>query len=142
MVGPWPLAAAGAGDGDGMGQKRREKVPYLVAALAAAAALWPIAFAAAQAPQAGQAPIAAFKTIPIDPWYSDPVTFDASASSDADGNIIRYAWDFGDGQNAVGVVVDHKYKQQANYTVTLTVTDNDGLANTLQIQIPVIDAPR
>lgn len=114
----------------------------LCLAAAGVTSVWPIAFAAAQAPQRGQAPVAAFKTIPSNPWYSDPVTFDASASSDADGNIVHHAWDFGDGQNAVGVVVDHKYKQQANYTVTLTVTDNDGLTNALVVQIPVTDAPR
>ncbi len=58
------------------------------------------------------------------------------------GNIVHFAWDFGDGQNAVGVMVDHKYKQQGNYTVRLTVTDNDGLANTLVVQVPVTDTSR
>ncbi len=121
---------------------RRVKDLCLVAAVAGVTSLWPIAFAAAQAPQPGQAPVAAFKTIPSNPWYTDPVTFDASAASDADGNIVHFAWDFGDGLNAVGVVVDHKYKQQGNYTVRLTVTDNDGLVNTLVVQVPVTDTSR
>ncbi len=121
---------------------RRVQVLRLAAAVAGVTSLWPIAFAIAQAPQQGQVPVAAFKTIPSNPWYSDPIAFDASASSDADGNIVHFAWDFGDGLNAVGVVVDHKYKQQGNYTVRLTVTDNDDLANTLVVQVLVTDTSR
>ncbi len=121
---------------------RRASVRCLVAAGAGVTAQLPIAFAAAQAPQQGQAPVAAFKTIPNNPWYSDPITFDGSASSDADGNIVHFAWDFGDGQNAVGVMVDHKFEFRGDYTVRLTVTDNDGLANTLVVQIPVTDTSR
>jgi PKD repeat protein len=54
------------------------------------------------------------------------VAFDASASSDPDGQVIRYDWDFGDGQTGSGVVVEHTYANAATFAVRLTVTDNDG----------------
>ena len=111
-------------------------------ALSVAIVLGPIAIAGAQVPVKGQPPIAAFKTIPSNPWYTDPVTFDASASSDVDGKIVSYAWNFGDGLNGMGVLVDHQFEGRGNYTVRLTVTDNDGLTNTIVVQVPVTDTSR
>jgi len=51
---------------------------------------------------------------------------DASASSDSDGSIIDYAWDFGDGSTASGVNANHTYGAAGSYLVTLTVTDDGG----------------
>ena len=52
---------------------------------------------------------------------------DGSRSSDADGEIVTYLWDFGDGSAPVeGVTASHTYPDYGVYTVTLTVTDNDG----------------
>ncbi|MDH3646054.1 MAG: PKD domain-containing protein [Gammaproteobacteria bacterium] len=60
-----------------------------------------------------------------------PVSFDGSGSSDPDGNIVSYAWDFGDGTAmGMGAAPTHTYGAADTYTVTLTVTDNDGLSNT------------
>jgi PKD repeat protein len=53
-------------------------------------------------------------------------SFDATGSADVDGTIVSYAWDFGDGTTGTGVTVDHTYAVGGNYTVTLTVTDDDG----------------
>ncbi len=53
------------------------------------------------------------------------VDFDASASTDLDGDTLSYFWDFGDGTTATGVTANHVYTNSAEYTVTLTV--NDGL---------------
>ncbi|MGO4841307.1 PKD domain-containing protein, partial [Rhizobiaceae sp. 2RAB30] len=48
---------------------------------------------------------------------------------DADGNILVYAWDFGDGATAEGREVVHDYAKSGTYTARLTVTDDSGLEN-------------
>ena len=53
-------------------------------------------------------------------------TFDATASSDPDGTIAGYAWDFGDGTNGTGATPSHTYSVSGTYHVKLTVTDNRG----------------
>lgn len=54
------------------------------------------------------------------------LTVDGSTSADSDGNIVSYAWDFGDGATATGVTATHDYAAAGRYTVTLTVTDDRG----------------
>jgi hypothetical protein len=53
-------------------------------------------------------------------------TFDSSGSSDSDGTIVQRAWSFGDGTTGSGMTVQHTYNQAGVYTVSLTVTDDDG----------------
>ncbi|MEX2498290.1 MAG: family 16 glycosylhydrolase [Wenzhouxiangellaceae bacterium] len=50
-------------------------------------------------------------------------SFDGSGST---GNIVSYAWDFGDGAGATGATANHTYAAAGDYTVTLTVTDDTG----------------
>jgi PKD repeat protein len=59
-------------------------------------------------------------------------SFDGSGSSDSDGNVVGYAWDFGDSQTGTGVSPAHTYTNPGTYTVTLTVTDNKGAQNSIQ----------
>ncbi len=54
------------------------------------------------------------------------ISLDANESSDPDGQIISYNWDFGDGSTDTGANVSHTYLNAGIYTVTLTVTDNEG----------------
>jgi len=58
------------------------------------------------------------------------VSFNGSSSTDSDGTIISYAWDFGDGGSSSGSIVSHVYSSPGTYTVSLTVTDNNGATNT------------
>ncbi len=92
------------------------------------------------APRAGepQPPQAQFSLSPITPKVGDEVVFDASASKDADGQIIEYLWDFGDGSpEESGQTVIHVYSAVGRYTVTLTVTDDQGLSNSVEKAVSV-----
>jgi PKD repeat protein len=55
-----------------------------------------------------------------------PVAFSGGASSDPEGQVLTYAWDFGDGATAGGVSPGHAYAAPGTFTVRLTVTDPDG----------------
>ncbi|MBN1586914.1 MAG: PKD domain-containing protein, partial [Candidatus Omnitrophica bacterium] len=57
----------------------------------------------------------------------EPVEFDASQSSDPDGDSLTYRWDFGDGQSAEGQKAQHKYAKGGNYLATLWVDDGRGM---------------
>ncbi len=73
-------------------------------------------------------PIARFTYSPQPCLLEGEMTFDASASYDVDGQIISHQWDFGDGSTAEGLKVTYSYSSAGNFTVTLTVIDNDGRA--------------
>ncbi|MDQ3963669.1 MAG: S8 family serine peptidase [Actinomycetota bacterium] len=53
-------------------------------------------------------------------------TFDAAGSSDPDGTIAAYAWSFGDGTSGSGATATKTYDAAGSYTVSLTVTDDEG----------------
>lgn len=71
-------------------------------------------------------PKASFTVWPTDPFTDEPVSFDASPSSDPDGDTLTYLWDFGDGGSAEGMVVQHTYAEAGEYVVVLTVRDPSG----------------
>ena len=81
-------------------------------------------------PPGNQEPEANFAATQRDGTLS--VQFNASSSDDPDGNIASYSWDFGDGSNVTppGTIYTKTYSQAGNYTVALTVTDNDGATDT------------
>jgi len=65
-------------------------------------------------------------------YVNTSISFDASSSSDPDGDdIVSYEWDFGDGANGNGVSVKHTYSSIGNYTITLTVTDSHDKTSTI-----------
>ena len=54
------------------------------------------------------------------------VSFAGSGSADPDGNIVSFAWDFGDGQTSSEADPTHTYATPGTYTVRLTVTGSEG----------------
>ncbi|MEW6070299.1 MAG: PKD domain-containing protein, partial [Candidatus Thermoplasmatota archaeon] len=66
------------------------------------------------------------------------VKFDASASFDLDGAIMRYSWNFGDGTTDSGRIVWHAYNP-GNYTITLTITDNNHSSASISKNITIPD---
>ena len=77
-----------------------------------------------------QLPTASF-TVDVDRGQAPlEVSFDGSASSDPDGNLVSYEWTFGDGGTASGVRVTHTYDGAGVFEVELTVRDDrDGEAS-------------
>ena len=76
-------------------------------------------------------PIASFTYSPKNPVVNQIITFNASSSYDPDGTIVKYEWDFGDGNitNTTEEKINHSYSEAGIYEVTLTVTDNEGAKN-------------
>jgi PKD repeat protein len=71
-------------------------------------------------------PVASFSMTDDAPAIGDEVTFNASGSYDANGEIMTYTWDLGDGTTATGIEVTHTYAEEGYVVVTLTVTDDEG----------------
>ncbi len=72
--------------------------------------------------------------------YGNPplaVTFNGAGSSDSDGSISSYSWDFGDNSTGSGKTVQHTYQAIGTYTAQLTVADNDGSTDTATCEIDV-----
>lgn len=81
-----------------------------------------------------QAPVAAFSA------SADNLTvsFDGSRSSDPDGTVASYAWDFGDGTSASGATPQHAYAAGGTYPVRLTVTDDKGGTGSVTQSVTVV----
>jgi len=58
-------------------------------------------------------------------------------STDRDGVIASHLWDFGDGSQSTQAHPEHTYLENGTYTVTLTVTDNDGASHSVSKQVAV-----
>ncbi|MDD5646753.1 MAG: PKD domain-containing protein, partial [Candidatus Bipolaricaulis sp.] len=74
------------------------------------------------------------ETVQVADWFS----LGATGSSDEDGSIVLYLWDFGDGTPASAVVARsarHRYVRAGTYTVTLTVVDNRGATATAEATV-------
>jgi hypothetical protein len=65
------------------------------------------------------------------------VMLDGGTSTDADGSIVSYQWNFGDGSTGTGSVVQHTYQIAGNYNAVLTVTDNAGATASVTVLVQV-----
>ncbi len=93
-----------------------------------------------------QPPAAQFTVRPTSrrAFVGEEFTFDGAASTDPDGPIDSYEWDFGDGsEKRSGVVVTHAFTAVApdGVQVTLTVKDEGGLSNTASVTVMVLPNP-
>ncbi len=89
---------------------------------------------------ANKLPLVRFTYTPTSPTQGTTIAFDASASTDPDGTIASYSWNFGDGGVATGVTTSHVYTSQGTYHVVLTETDNLGGTNSTLEDI-LVDQP-
>ncbi|WP_210649113.1 PKD domain-containing protein [Nocardioides sp. SYSU D00065] len=80
-----------------------------------------------------QAPTAAFTST----CSSAACAFDATPSSDPDGSLVSYAWDFGDGSTATGATPHHDFVTSGTRDVTLTVTDDEGTSGSVVVPVQV-----
>lgn len=92
-------------------------------------------------PRSGQGnrpPVVVATADPLSGSAPMTVTFDASSSSDPDGDLLTYAWNFADGTTASGNPVKHSFSKPGYYRVMVIVTDGRGLASQpayLEVQI-------
>jgi hypothetical protein len=84
-------------------------------------------------------PIVRFTVNPSNSAPGETVTVDASDSYDPDGSISNYQVDWGDGTTTNGALTSHQYTNEDNYTITVTVTDNDGKTTSASKEIRVSD---
>lgn len=84
-------------------------------------------------------PVASFTSSATTVLTDEQITFDAGASSDNDGSIVSYEWNFGDSNTATGENVSHTYSATGSYNVSLTVTDNDGKSAAASASIEVLE---
>ncbi|MBZ5515236.1 MAG: DNRLRE domain-containing protein [Acidobacteriia bacterium] len=82
-------------------------------------------------------PTASFTANPTSGAPPLTVNFDATASSDVDGTIASYSWDFGDSTTGSGVTISHQYTVEGTYTAKLTVSDNAAATGTTTSSIVV-----
>ncbi|WP_104126526.1 PKD domain-containing protein [Cryobacterium sp. Y57] len=88
-------------------------------------------------PPANVAPMASFSSAIT---YRD-LSVDATGSTDPDGSIAGYAWDFGDNSTTTGATATHSYAAAGSYVVTLIVTDNSGASTVTTRTVDATEPP-
>ena len=84
-------------------------------------------------------PVPQFTTDPQNPIVGQTITFDASASKDPDGKIVKYAWNFRDGNTTTieDRIITHTYTTAGEYEVILTIVDDHGISMSYTVAITV-----
>lgn len=88
-----------------------------------------------------QSPNASFNANPTSGEVPLTVTFDATSSSDPNGMVLGYDWDFGDNHTGSGKTVTHAYENAGTYTVQFTAIDDEGAEDTATKTITVSPQP-
>jgi len=89
---------------------------------------------------AKQPPNAAFDVTPSVASILDPAAL-LDRSTDPDGEIVSWSWAFGDGLSSDTQHPTHRYEDKGTYTVSLTVSDDDGLTSTATRDLLVANLP-
>lgn len=88
---------------------------------------------------ANRPPVANISVGAVGTYYSNkPVEFIGTGSSDLDGTVTKWYWQFGDQAVDNGSKVSHAYARPGNYTVSLTVTDNDNATASASMNLTVV----
>ncbi|UCC89467.1 MAG: PKD domain-containing protein [Anaerolineales bacterium] len=88
---------------------------------------------------AGNQPPTAAADAELIPKAEPCYRFIGSESSDPDGEIVSYAWDFGDQNTGTGEVVEYCYAEPGSYAVTLTVTDDQGGTDSASVDVSITE---
>ncbi len=98
--------------------------------LTALTVLAAVVVAGCTAPSASnQAPVASFELPKDVVEVNELLVLNGNLSFDQEGKLILFQWNFGDGSTELGAVVEHRYAASGPYTVTLTVSDEQGAQN-------------
>ncbi|NBI30964.1 PKD domain-containing protein [Chengkuizengella marina] len=83
------------------------------------------------------APVAVAESSTVTADVGEQITFFGDGSSDSDGTITSYVWDFDDGDTSTSQNTRHTFTAEGTYNVSLTVTDDQGATSTDTITITV-----
>jgi len=84
-------------------------------------------------------PVARISATPSTAKFGESIAFSGAASTDSDGSITSYQWDFGNGDTASGETVAYTYSDRGGeHVVKLKVSDNDGFRDTAEVSVKVV----
>jgi parallel beta-helix repeat protein len=83
-----------------------------------------------------QLPIPIIEFSPKNPVKGVKVKFDASSSTDPDGEIINFEWQIGT-TTFIGTTTEFTFNENGEYQITLIATDNDGATSSTLTTIKV-----
>ena len=86
-------------------------------------------------------PVARIELGTAEPSLDAPVELDGTPSSDPDGQVVAWHWDFGDGTEALGARASRLYSAPGDYTITLTVADDRGATSATALTLTLTVAP-
>ncbi|MFH0986926.1 MAG: PKD domain-containing protein, partial [Candidatus Micrarchaeota archaeon] len=90
-----------------------------------------------------QPPVAVISANPTNGYAPLSVSFDATGSTDSDGTVSQYKWDFDNNgvYDSTASATSHTYTSTGNYVAKLTVIDDDGAEDSETVSIAVTNAP-
>ncbi len=92
-------------------------------------------------PAENQPPVALIQSSDLSPATYDTVAFNASDSSDPDGDALTYHWDLPNGSASNRVSVNYTFDSVGTFPFKLTVTDTHGAQDVAQVNVTVHPAP-